>query len=510
METYHYKKKVMTALRTISSLLIVNRGEIAIRIAKTAKKLGIKTYGLLTSQDPNALYLEKVDETIDVSDDNSGKVFLNIERIIHEALDKNIDAIHPGYGFLAENPEIAAACQKNGILFIGPSAEIISLMGDKEAARHQAVQAKVPVLPASETVITNTEEAISAAQEIGYPIIIKAVAGGGGKGMRIVKAEKELERMYRMASNEAQSAFGNSTVFIEKYLENPRHIEIQVLADKHGDAISLYERECSIQRKHQKLFEEAPSPFLTEQLRHKLSKDAIQLCHQVNYDHIGTVEFLMDDQGQHYFMEMNTRIQVEHPVTESIINIDLIEQQILIAQGYPLRIKQEDIKINGWAMELRINAEDVQTNFSPDFGVIEKVEFPTYNFLRCDSGYEAGRVIPDCFDSLIAKLIIHGRNRKEVIEMVRQVIQESKLTGIKNTLPFFKALFNHPEFLAGDYNTSFIETKLNKPYYTEPEEETAAIAIALHAYLNQVTSFKEEHLENKPISTWKQVRQNTL
>jgi len=500
----------MKALRTISSLLIVNRGEIAIRIAKTAKRMGIKTYGLLTAQDPNALYLERVDEIIDVSDDNMGKVFLNIERLISEALAHNIDAIHPGYGFLSENPEIAAACHKNNILFIGPSAEIISLMGDKEAARHQAEHAQVPVLPASKTVITTPQEAIAAADEIGYPVIIKAVAGGGGKGMRIVKAEKELERMYRIASNEALSAFGNANVFIEKYLENPRHIEIQVLADKHGNAISLYERECSIQRKHQKLFEEAPSAFITEELRDKLSKDAVQLCHQVKYDHIGTVEFLMDDHGQHYFMEMNTRIQVEHPVTESIIGIDLIEQQLLVAQGYALRLKQEDIIINGWAMELRINAEDVQANFSPDFGVIEKKEFPRYDFLRCDSGFEAGRVIPDCFDSLIAKLIIHGRNRKEVIEKVRQVLAESTLSGVKNTLPFFKALFNHPEFLAGDYNTSFIETKLNKPYHTEPEEETAAIAIALHAYLNQVSAFNEEHLENKPISTWKQVRQSTL
>ncbi|TAJ13980.1 ATP-grasp domain-containing protein [Marinilabiliaceae bacterium JC017] len=495
-------------MKKIASLLIVNRGEIAIRIAKTASRLGIRTYGLLTAQEPNALYLEKVDEVVDVSDDLSGKVFLNIERIIAEANRLGIEAIHPGYGFLSENPELAQACKENDILFIGPSAEVIRLMGDKEAARQQAELAKVPVLPASESVVKDATEAGRIASEIGFPVIIKAVAGGGGKGMRIVRQAEELERMYRIASNEAQSAFGNASVFIEKYLENPRHIEIQVLADKHGAAINLCERECSIQRKHQKLLEEAPSSYLNQQQRKVLGDDAVRLCRQVGYDHIGTVEFLMDDAGHHYFMEMNTRIQVEHPVTESIVGVDLVEQQLLVAQGYPMQLKQEDIKINGWAMELRINAEDVQTNFAPDFGVVEKQAIPACDYLRCDSGYKAGKVIPDCFDSLIAKLIIHGKDRADVIEKALKVLEEVQFEGVKNTVPFFKALLNHPEFVKGNYNTSFLETQLTKPYWVEEDEEQAAALLAMQAYLNHIETVKGEMLEHKQMSAWKQSRQS--
>ena len=361
----------------IKSILIANRGEIALRIIRTAKRMGIKTYVIKTFKEPNAWYLEEADEIIDFSEryDDTPE-FLDIERIIHSAKKKRVDSIHPGYGFLAENPDFARRCEEEGIIFIGPSHDAIYRMGNKTIAKGLAREHGVPLLGGSEGAVSGPEEAAEVAREIGYPVILKAAAGGGGRGMRVVEREKDMERMFTLATNEAAKAFNNSDVFIERFVREPRHIEFQILADKHGNVIHLGERECSIQRKHQKLLEESPSPAMNRKLRKEMGEAAIRVARAVNYSSAGTVEFLLDENKNYSFMEMNTRIQVEHPVTEMVTGIDLIEQMILIAEGEKLAFKQEDIKLNGWAIEWRINAEDVQSGFSPSLGTIEKISWP--------------------------------------------------------------------------------------------------------------------------------------
>ncbi|WP_320018963.1 biotin carboxylase N-terminal domain-containing protein [Labilibaculum manganireducens] len=493
----------------IKSILIANRGEIAIRIAKTATKMGILVYCIQTNREANALYLDFADEIITLEENPNGSIFLNAEELIRLAKEHQIEAIHPGYGFLSESPYLASRCKDEGVLFIGPSEKAIYTMGNKGMARNIAQKSGIPVLAGSTTNITNFYDAKAWVEQIGYPVIMKAVAGGGGKGMRIVRSADELELMYKLVTNEAKSAFNDDSLLIEKYIESPKHIEIQVLADQHGNAIHLFERECSIQRKHQKLMEEAPSVAVSDDLRNKMGEMALYLCRKINYHTLGTVEFLLDKDNRFYFLEMNTRVQVEHPITEAITGIDLIKQQIKTAVGEKLELRQGDIQRKGWAIELRINAEDVQADFSPNPGIIDRMEFPECSFLRVDTGFENGKLIPPSYDSMITKLIITGENRQEAIEHALAVIENTVIKGVKTTIPFFKLVLNHPDFINGSYNTSFISEKLGKPFFQEQDEEKAAAIMALQAYLNEKQKI-ESNLTHKEDSAWAAKMRNKL
>ncbi|MFO7853228.1 MAG: acetyl-CoA carboxylase biotin carboxylase subunit [Bacteroidota bacterium] len=460
----------------IKNILIANRGEIAIRIINTARKMGIKTTVIKTGSEPSAMYLSVADKIYDDTENVSEiPVFLDIERIIRIALDTGADAIHPGYGFLAENPYFAQKCSDNKINFIGPSPDSIYKMGNKIIARKIAMANNIPMTVGSPGKIPTEKEAIRLAGRIGYPVIIKAASGGGGRGMRIVHREEDMAKMFRIASNEADKTFSDHSVFIEKYIEDPKHIEFQILGDKKGNIIHLWERECSVQRKHQKLLEEAPSPALTDELRKEMGEIAVKIASAIGYYSTGTVEFLFDSKGNYYFMEMNTRIQVEHPVTEFITGLDLIEEQIRIAEDKELKYKQKDIKLNGWAIECRINAEDVQAGFSPAPGKIEQILMPSGENIRVDSGVEAGSIIAANFDSMIAKLIIYGKDRKDAVANCKQALDKVWIKGVKTTLPFFRLLIRDQRFLDGTITTPYIENELVSYYvYSEYEEKLAA------------------------------------
>lgn len=489
-------------MKKIKSILIANRGEIAIRIIKTAQKLGIKTYCFQTQQEANAIYLTWTDEIITLPDGSaSSSIFLNAEAIVKYAVDLKIDAIHPGYGFLSESPLLAELCEKSGITFIGPAAKNIAEMGDKNQARILAKRAGVPIVTGTKKPVSSLKECITEIEKIGYPVILKALAGGGGKGMRVVKNQQELAMAYKMAVNEAKSAFGNAAMIIEKFIENPRHIEVQVLADKFGNAIHLFERECSIQRNHQKLLEETPSVALNNDLREKITNDALNLTRLTNYFTLGTVEFLLDENGAYYFMEMNTRIQVEHPVTEAITGLDLVEWQIRTAIGEKLPFIQKDIHCNGAAIEFRVNAEDVQAGFAPNFGIIDEMNFPSYPGLRIDSGFVPGSVVPNAFDSLVAKLIVSGRNRKSVIEKSIQIMEHSRIDGIKTTIPFFKAILHDKDFVEGNFTTSFLE-EMQTHIHREDFEEEAAAMIALQSYLDDLKKLNQEKIKTETTTPW--------
>lgn len=486
----------------IQSILIANRSEIAIRIASTAKKMGIKTYVFLTHQEPNAHYLQFADEVIDVSADTYTNIFMDVDKIVEHAVENKIDAIHPGYGFLSENPFLPKACEQNDIIFIGPKGDLIEKMGNKGEARKMAELAGVPVLTGSNGIVATEEEAKTTAQNIGYPVIIKAVAGGGGKGMRIAENETALPKMYNAAIKEAKSVFGNGAVFIEKYVTRPRHIEVQVIADKHGNVVHLFERECSIQRKHQKLMEEAPSPALLPELREKICDYAVQLTKHTGYYNAGTVEFLLDESGDAYFMEMNTRIQVEHPITEIITGVDIVEQQILVASDKKLTIQQSDIKLQGCAIEFRINAEDVQSEFAPSTGVIEELTLQSSDNVRVDSGFVSGGVVPACFDSLIAKVIVHDKTRAEAIEKAHKVLSDIQVKGIKTTVPFFRKVLTTEAFNTGIYFTDFITKELDQLHYQQEDEHQAAACLALSAYLKEVTNIDKAVTVEKDNNAW--------
>ncbi len=486
----------------IKSILIANRGEIAIRIAKTAKKMGIKTYAFLTHEEPNALYLESADEIIDVSAEKFTNIFMDVNRIVECAVENGVDAIHPGYGFLSENPYLPMECENKGVIFIGPSHVHIEQMGNKGKARELAIKCGVPVLQGSDGTISTLDEAKQVAEKVGYPVIIKAVAGGGGKGMRVVLTKDDLAKMYKAAINEAKSVFGNGAVFIEKYITKPRHVEVQVLADKHGNVVHLFDRECSIQRKHQKLMEEAPSPALSAEMRQVLGNDAVKLCQETGYYNAGTVEYLVEGDA-HYFMEMNTRVQVEHPVTEAITGIDIIEQQIRIAAGEKLALKQDEIQINGSAIEFRVNAEDVQADFSPTTGIVEELTFPEAENLRVDSGFTSGKVIPACYDSLVAKVIVTGNTREEAVAASDALLESVKVRGIKTTIPFFRKVLTTGAFVSGNYFTDFIQTELDQLHYEQPDEQLAGAILALQAYLEELNSIGDSSLGDKEMNPWK-------
>ena len=490
----------------IEKILIANRGEIAIRIMKTAKLMKIRCVAIRTAVEPDALYLSYADEIYDNTEDsNEVPVFLDIERLIAITLASGANAVHPGYGFLAENAYFAQKCLDNKIIFIGPSPDAIYKMGNKTIARKLALKSGIPMAMGSEGNVKNEEEAIVVAEKIGYPVIIKAASGGGGRGMRIVRKNEEMEKMFLLASKEAEKAFNDPSVFIEKYIENPKHIEFQILGDTHGNIIHLGERECSIQRKHQKLLEEAPSIALNAKLRTEMGKMAVQIAKTVDYYSAGTVEFLLDSDGNFYFMEMNTRIQVEHPVTEIITGIDLIEQQIRIANGEPLKYAQKDIKLKGWAIECRINAEDVQAGFAPDPGRIESLSMPNESYVRVDTGIRAGSQIVASYDSMIAKLIVSGKDRKEAITNCKMALDKVWIKGTKTTLPFFRMLVRNPKFQDGTFTTAFIEKDLDKYYHSSEYEETLAAWLATKVFVQenlQTDSISVDFKKGKEMSPW--------
>ena len=490
----------------IKRILIANRGEIAVRIIKTARKMKIETVAVKTSVEPNALFLTMADIVFDNTEDSTDiPVFLNIERLVDIALKTGSDAVHPGYGFLAENAYFAQKCSDNGIVFIGPSPDSIYKMGNKTIARKIALASGIPMATGSQGNIGNEEEAAAVAEKIGYPVIIKAASGGGGRGMRIVRRPDEMEKMFLIASKEAEKAFNDPSVFVEKYIENPKHIEFQILGDQEGNIIHLGERECSIQRKHQKLLEEAPSPALDNELRSTMGQMAVKIAQAVRYYSAGTVEFLLDSEKNFYFMEMNTRIQVEHPVTEMITGIDLIEQQIRIASGEKLKIRQDDVKLKGWAIECRINAEDVQAGFAPDPGKIEKLSLPCGANIRVDTGVEAGSSIIASYDSMIAKLIVRGKDRKDAIRKTKLALDKVWIKGSKTTLPFFRMLVRNTKFIDGSFTTTFIEKDLEKYYYNSEYEEMLAAWLATKLFIEENlldNSIPVDFENSKDMSPW--------
>lgn len=438
-------------------ILIANRGEIALRIIRAARELGIETVAVYSEADKYSLHVELADEAYCIGPAKSANSYLNIPSIISTAILTRVDAIHPGYGFLAENSTFAEMCESHQIKFIGPSAKNISSMGDKATAKKLMKDSSIPVTPGIDGLISDPKEAIEAAKKIGYPVIVKATAGGGGRGMRIAHDEAQLVTSIEAASQEANNAFGNPGLYLEKYITRIRHIEVQILADEHGNVIHLGERDCTVQRRHQKLLEEAPSSQMDSKLREKIGKAAVQAAKQIGYRNAGTIEFIFDlDSKNFYFMEMNTRIQVEHPVTEMITGIDLIQAQIRVAAGEKLWLKQDDIRINGHAIEFRINAEDPDKNFTPCPGKIDGYIAPGGPGVRIDSHCYTGYSVPPYYDSMIAKLIVHGNNRTEAIARGKRALEEYAITGISTTIPFHLKVLNHPKFIDGDFGTDFI------------------------------------------------------
>ena len=447
----------------MQKVLIANRGEIALRIVRACRELGIKTLAVYSEADLESLHVQLADEAICIGPPQSTNSYLKADRIISAAEIADVDAIHPGYGFLAENADFAEQCAGCNIKFIGPSAESIRMMGDKAIAKETVKKVGVPVCGGSDGTVETEDEAVQIANEIGYPVMIKAVAGGGGKGLRIARNDISLCKEFILARSEAEKAFGNGEVLIEKYIENPRHIEFQVLADQHRNVIHLGERDCSIQRRHQKLIEEAPSPFVNDDLRKRMGEAAVAATTAANYEGAGTIEFLVDQKSNFYFLEMNTRIQVEHPVTEEVTGIDLIKQQIQIARGEPLAFKQEEVQYNYHAIECRINAEDPANNFTPSPGCIDLYYAPGGHGVRVDSHAYGGYIIPPYYDSMIGKLITYGRSREVAIERMYRALSEYLIRGIHTTIPLQKAIISDARFQAGEATTAFMEEFMEHP-----------------------------------------------
>jgi len=466
----------------MQKILIANRGEIALRVMRSAREMGIKTVAIFSEADRNAPFVKYADEAICVGPPPSSQSYLQGDKIIEICKQLNVDGIHPGYGFLSENAGFARKVKAAGLIFIGPSAESMDMMGDKLSAKATAKKMNVPMIEGSEGAISDVAEAIKIAKQIGFPLLIKASAGGGGKGMRLVEKESEVEEQMKLAVSEAISSFGNGAVFIERYASRPRHIEIQLLADNFGNCVYLFERECSIQRRHQKVVEEAPSSVLTPELRENMGKCAVDVAKACNYSGAGTVEFLLDDKLNFYFLEMNTRLQVEHTVSEMITGIDLVKEQIKVARGEKLSFAQEDLKINGHAMEIRVCAEDPLNNFLPEVGTLSVYKTPTGNGVRVDDGFEQGMDIPIYYDSMIAKLITHGKDRTEAIEKMLRAIADYKIVGVETTLDFCTFVLKHDAFVSGNFDTGFIAKYFKPEVLTTTNnelEEISALAGAL-------------------------------
>lgn len=478
----------------MKKILIANRGEIALRVMRSAKKMGIKTVAVFSEADRNSPHVKFADEAVCIGPAPSNESYLLGDKIIEVAKKLGVDGIHPGYGFLSENATFGEAVAANGITFIGPKSKAIKVMGSKLAAKEAVKAYNIPMVPGIDEAVTDVSYAEKVANEIGYPILIKASAGGGGKGMRVVEKQTDIKEQMERAISEAVSSFGDGSVFIEKYVGSPRHIEIQVLADGHGNVVHLFERECSVQRRHQKVVEEAPSSVLTPEIRQKMGEAAIKVAKACDYLGAGTVEFLLDENKNFYFLEMNTRLQVEHPVTEMITGIDLVEEQIKIARGEALSFTQQDLKINGHALELRIYAEDPLEGFSPSIGVLEKYQAPVGKNIRVDDGFEEGMEIPIYYDPMISKLITYGETREEAIEVMKEAIVNYKIKGIKTTLPFGKFVCEHDAFISGNFDTHFV-----KKFYTPQSlEETYKIEAKIAAKVALQQYLKEQQILKVP------------
>ncbi len=444
----------------IGKLLIANRGEIALRILRSCRELGIATVAIHSTVDRNALHVQLADEAVCVGEAPSNRSYLNIPNIIAAAISRGADAIHPGYGFLAENDRFAEICQDHGLIFVGPSPESIRAMGDKSTAKATMQKVGVPTIPGSDGLLQDHRQAAVLAERMGYPVMIKATAGGGGRGMRLVPSADQLENLFKAAQGEAEAAFGNPGLYMEKFVDRPRHVEVQVLADRHGNVVHLGERDCSIQRRHQKLLEEAPSTAVTPELRRQMGDAAVAAARSIGYEGAGTVEFLVDRSGAFYFMEMNTRIQVEHPVTEVVTGVDLIAEQLRIAGGEPISVQQSEISLKGHAIEVRINAEDPRQNFRPAPGKITGWLPPGGPGVRIDSHVYTGYEIPPFYDSLIGKVIVWGVDREHALKRLRRALSECAITGIPTTIDFHLALLDRPEFQRGDVHTKFVEQEM--------------------------------------------------
>ena len=488
----------------MKKILIANRGEIALRVMRSAREMGIKTVAVFSEADRNAPFVKYADEAVCIGPPQSNQSYLKGDKIIEVAKQLGVDGIHPGYGFLSENAGFAAAVKKAGITFIGPSPEAMNMMGDKLSAKAAAKKFNVPMVPGSEGAIKDLQEAISVAKATGFPLLIKASAGGGGKGMRLVEKLEEVEEQMRMAMSEAKSAFGDDAVFIEKFVTGPRHIEIQILADNHGNVVYLFERECSIQRRHQKVIEEAPSSVLTPELRKKMGECAVAVSKACNYSGAGTVEFLVDDTMNFYFLEMNTRLQVEHPVTEMITGLDLVKEQIKVARGEKLSFKQEDLKINGHSLEVRVCAEDPRNNFLPDIGKLVTYRIPKGTGVRVDDGFEEGMDIPIYYDPMIAKLIVHGKDREEAIQRMLRAIDEYVITGVTTTLEFCSFVLKHKAFTSGKFDTNFIKLYYKPEMLDKYDAGEAEVAALLGAILSEKgTKIAKQGSADTARSKWK-------
>lgn len=488
-------------MKEIKKILIANRGEIALRVMRTARRMGIATVAVYSEADRNAPHVKFADQAICLGPPPSSESYLVMDKIIAAAKETEADAIHPGYGFLSENAAFAEKLKEAGIIFIGPGTHAITVMGSKLAAKEAVKDYNIPMVPGTDEAITDVKAAKEIAKKIGFPILVKASAGGGGKGMRIVEHEEEFVEQMDRAISEAISSFGDGSVFIEKYVTSPRHIEIQVLADGHGNTVHLFERECSIQRRHQKVVEEAPSAVLTPELRAEMGAAAVRVAQSCGYEGAGTVEFLLENNKHFYFLEMNTRLQVEHPVTELITGIDLVEQQIRVARGEKLSFTQEDLKIEGHAFELRVYAENPSDGFLPSTGNLSVYKKPTGTGVRVDDGFEEGMDIPIYYDPMIAKLITYGATRSEALERMKHAISDYQIVGVETTLPFGKFVFNHETFIRGEIDTHFVKKHFipDAVVNSNKAEKKIAAKVALKIYLEESAKLKKQ---SSPNSNW--------
>jgi acetyl-CoA carboxylase biotin carboxylase subunit len=485
----------------MKKILVANRGEIALRVMRTAHRMGIKTVAIYSEADRRSPHVLFADEAVCIGPPPSSQSYLQGQKIIEVAQSLGVDGIHPGYGFLSENAAFAQAVTDAGIIFIGPSPYSIEVMGSKLAAKEAVKKFNIPMVPGTEGAVSDVAEAIKVGREVGYPLLVKASAGGGGKGMRIVENESELASQMERAISEATSAFGDGSVFIEKYVASPRHIEIQVLADTHGNTVHLFERECSVQRRHQKVVEEAPSAILTPEIRMAMGADAVKVAQACDYTGAGTVEFLVDENLNYYFLEMNTRLQVEHPVSELITGVDLVEQQIRVARGEKLSFSQADLSIRGHAVELRVYAEDPLNEFLPSIGKLSTYQRPTGEGIRVDDGFEQGMDIPIYYDPMIAKLIAFGKDRSEAIARLLRAIADYEIEGVATTLPFGRFVLEHEAFLSGNFDTHFVQKYFTKEALTavESDEDAVAAALALRVYLKEKGKL---HVPETKVTGW--------
>ncbi len=490
----------------MKKVLIANRGEIARRVIRTLKKMNIKSVAIYSDADKNAPHVMEADEAVYVGKSPSAESYLQQDLILQYCKDLGVDGIHPGYGFLSENAGFAKKVKAAGMKLIGPSPESMEVMGDKLSAKQAVKKFNVPLVPGVDEAISDVNAAKRIAEEVGYPILIKASAGGGGKGMRLVENTEEFEEQMTMAQNEARSSFGDDAVFIEKFVDKPRHIEIQVFADQQGNVVYLFERECSIQRRHQKVVEEAPSAILTPELRKEMGEAAVAVCKACNYEGAGTVEFLLDGKLNFYFLEMNTRLQVEHPVTEEITGLDLVEWQIRVARGERLPKLQDELKINGHAVEVRVYAEDTLNGFTPDIGTLNRYRIPSGNHVRVDDAFLEGMEIPIYYDPMIAKLVVWGENRAQAIERAIEAIDNYQISGVKTTLDFGKYVLKHPAFRSGDFDTNFVKHYFQDPtvMYEAMRDEEDALLHAVDDIWSDIKKLKQTEFASREIqSSWK-------